>query len=46
MGHNELLIGEAVRGRNPGSYQVSIRFEVLRDATAAWIGYDARPQAV
>jgi aryl-alcohol dehydrogenase-like predicted oxidoreductase len=46
MGHNELLIGEAVKGRSRDSYQVSVKFGALRDATGGWIGYDARPQAV
>jgi aryl-alcohol dehydrogenase-like predicted oxidoreductase len=46
MGHNELLIGEAVKGRSRDTYQVSVKFGALRDATGGWIGYDARPQAV
>ena len=31
MGHNEMLIGEAVRGRPRDSFQVSVKFGALRD---------------
>ena len=46
MGHNEMLIGEAVAGRPRDSYQVSVKFGALRDADNGWNGYDARPIAV
>jgi aryl-alcohol dehydrogenase-like predicted oxidoreductase len=46
MGHNELLIAEALRGRNRAALTISVKFGALRDAAGAWIGYDARPQAV
>jgi aryl-alcohol dehydrogenase-like predicted oxidoreductase len=46
MGHNELLIGEAVRGISRDRYQVSVKFGALRDAAGNWLGYDARPAAV
>ncbi len=46
MGHNEMLIGEAVAGRPRDGYQVSVKFGALRDADNGWNGYDARPIAV
>ncbi|HZY18123.1 MAG TPA: aldo/keto reductase [Ramlibacter sp.] len=46
MGHNELLIGDAVAGRPRDSYQVSVKFGALRDPGNGWNGYDARPVAV
>ena len=46
MGHNEMLIGEALAGRPRESYQLSVKFGALRDADHGWNGYDARPVAV
>jgi len=46
MGHNELLIGEAIRGRARDSYQVSVKFGALRDTVGGFNGYDCRPAAV
>jgi aryl-alcohol dehydrogenase-like predicted oxidoreductase len=46
MGHNEMLIGEALRGVPRQSYLVSVKFGALRDPSSAWVGYDARPAAV
>jgi len=46
MGHNELLLGEALRGVPRESYQLSVKFGAQRDPGGAWLGYDARPQAV
>ena len=45
MGHNELLIGEALRGRS-NDVLVSVKFGALRDPAGGWSGYDARPAAV
>jgi aryl-alcohol dehydrogenase-like predicted oxidoreductase len=45
MGHNELLIGEALRGRRDAAL-VSVKFGAQRGPDGAWIGYDARPAAV
>ena len=48
-GHNEMLIGEALRGLK-GSQRdaalVSVKFGAMRDPAGGWSGYDARPQAV
>lgn len=46
MGHNEMLIGEALRGIARDRFQVSVKFGALRAPDGAWLGYDARPAAV
>jgi aryl-alcohol dehydrogenase-like predicted oxidoreductase len=46
MGHNELLIREALRGRRRDDVVISVKFGALRDASGAWLGYDGRPAAV
>ncbi|CAL9531169.1 Aldo-keto reductase IolS [Streptomyces sp. enrichment culture] len=49
MGHNELLIGEALRTA-PASRReralLSVKFGALRDPGGGWSGYDGRPAAV
>ncbi len=45
MGHNEMLIGRALRGRRDKAF-LSIKFGALRSPDGAWLGYDARPSAV
>src|SRR5580765_6100531 len=46
MGHNEMLIREALAGRNRDSVVISVKFGALRDVGGNWLGYDARPLAV
>ena len=46
MGHNELLIAEALHGRDRDDVQISVKFGALRDPDGGWHGYDARPAAV
>lgn len=46
MGSNEMLIGEAVAGRDRDTFQVSVKFGAMRGPDGAWNGYDARPAAV
>jgi aryl-alcohol dehydrogenase-like predicted oxidoreductase len=46
MGHNELLIREALRGRRREDVLISVKFGALREPGHAWVGYDARPAAV
>jgi aryl-alcohol dehydrogenase-like predicted oxidoreductase len=46
MGHNELLIGEALKGVARDRYLVSVKFGAMRDPAAGWSGVDARPTAV
>ena len=45
-GHNELLIGRALRGRSREAYRLSVKFGALRAPGGAWGGFDARPAAV
>jgi aryl-alcohol dehydrogenase-like predicted oxidoreductase len=45
MGHNELLIGRALRGRRE-RVRLSVKFGALRGPDGAWLGVDTRPQAV
>lgn len=46
MGHNEILIGEALKGVPRDRFQVSVKFGAQRDPAGNWLGYDARPAAV
>ncbi len=46
MGHNEMLIGRALKGKPRDRVLLSVKFGALRSPTGAWLGYDARPQAV
>jgi aryl-alcohol dehydrogenase-like predicted oxidoreductase len=46
MGHNEMLIGEALRGVKRDSVVLSVKFGALRGPDMGWIGYDARPAAI
>jgi aryl-alcohol dehydrogenase-like predicted oxidoreductase len=46
MGHNELLIREALAGRPRDQLLLSVKFGALRDPAQNWNGYDARPAAL
>ncbi len=46
MGHNEMLIGEALRGRRREDAVISVKFGALRGPDGAWAGYDSRPAAI
>ena len=46
MGHNEMLIGEALRGRRREEAMISVKFGALRDPKRNWHGYDSRPAAI
>ncbi len=46
MGHNELLIAEALRGRPREDYLLSVKFGAQRGPDGAWLGYDASPAAL
>src|SRR5215210_7213156 len=46
MGHNEMLIREALKGRSREQVLISVKFGAMRDAAGGWVGYDARPAAV
>jgi len=46
MGHNELLIAEALKGRRREDVILSVKFGAQRDPAGGWIGFDGRPAAV
>ncbi|MFJ2813577.1 MULTISPECIES: aldo/keto reductase [unclassified Streptomyces] len=46
MGHNELLLAEALRGRDRDSYTLSVKFGALRGPDGHFGGTDGRPEAV
>src|SRR5437870_409462 len=46
MGHNELLIREALQGRDRSKVFIQVKFGAQRGPDGAWLGYDARPAAV
>lgn len=46
MGHNELLLQEAMKGRKRGDFLLSVKFGALRDPKGNWLGLDGRPAAV
>ncbi|WP_354643160.1 aldo/keto reductase [Kitasatospora camelliae] len=43
MGHNELLLAEALRGRDRESVQISVKYGALRGPDRSWLGFDASP---
>src|SRR3954470_18505098 len=45
VGHNELLIGRALRDR-PNAALLSVKFGALRGPDGSWLGIDTRPAAV
>ena len=46
MGHNEMLIRDALAGRNRDNLQISVKFGALRDPNKGFLGYDSRPAAI
>ncbi|MEV0234397.1 aldo/keto reductase [Nonomuraea sp. NPDC050786] len=46
MGHNELLIREALKSRSRDDVTISVKFGAQRDYDGNWLGYDGRPAAV
>src|SRR5205814_9259549 len=44
-GHNEMLIGRALRDRR-GQALLSVKFGALRGPDGSWLGFDGRPAAV
>jgi aryl-alcohol dehydrogenase-like predicted oxidoreductase len=46
MGHNELLIHDALSTHARDDVLISVKFGAQRDPGGAWLGYDARPAAV
>src|SRR5580698_7932055 len=46
MGHNEMLIREALSSGHRGNVQISVKFGALREVERNWNGFDSRPAAV
>jgi len=46
MGHNELLIREALADYPRDRFVLSVKFGAMRDPRGAWVGIDGRPAAV
>ena len=46
MGHNELLLAQALIGVPRQSVLLSVKFGAQRDPSGAWHGFDGRPAAV
>ena len=46
MGHNEMLIREALSSGHRDNVQISVKFGALREVERNWNGYDSRPAAV
>jgi aryl-alcohol dehydrogenase-like predicted oxidoreductase len=45
MGHNELLLAEALRSTSRDAYQLSVKFGGQLGPDGSWVGYDASPAA-
>ena len=46
MGHNELLLRDALKGRNRKQVVISVKCGALRDPKGNWLGVDGRPAAI
>ena len=46
MGHNEMLIAQALRERRREDVVISVKFGGMRDPAGGWAGIDTRPAAV
>src|ERR1700752_3568499 len=46
MGHNELLLREALRGRARETVVLSVKFGAMRDFSGKWLGVECRSVAV
>jgi aryl-alcohol dehydrogenase-like predicted oxidoreductase len=46
MGHNEMLLREALRGRDRDDVVISVKFGALRGPDNSWGGVDTRPVAI
>ncbi len=45
-GHNEMLIGRALKERSRDDVALSVKFGALRGPDGSWQGFDGRPEAV
>jgi aryl-alcohol dehydrogenase-like predicted oxidoreductase len=46
MGHNEILLSEALKGTKRENAFIQVKFGAQRDPAGNWLGYDASPKAV
>lgn len=46
MGHNEMLLAEALRQTPRDTYQLSVKFGAQIGPDGSWFGFDSRPAAV
>jgi aryl-alcohol dehydrogenase-like predicted oxidoreductase len=46
MGHNEMLIGRALKGRPRDEYRLSVKFGAQRGPDGSMLGFDASPNAL
>ena len=46
MGHNEMLIAEALEGRRREDVVLSVKFGAQRGPDGQWLGYDANPKGL
>jgi len=46
MGHNEMLIGEALKNHKRDRLVLSVKTGALRDPAGGFLGYDGRPKAI
>lgn len=46
VGHNELLLNEALKGSKRENAFIAVKFGAMRSPDGGWIGVDNRPQAV
>jgi len=46
MGHNEMLIGEALKDRRREDVVISVKFGAQRSPNGGWIGFDASPNSL
>ncbi|WP_184715830.1 aldo/keto reductase [Caulobacter sp.] len=46
MGHNEMLIGEALKSHKRDKLVISVKTGALRDPMGGFLGYDSRPAAI
>src|SRR3569832_1076691 len=46
MGHNEMLIAEALKGRRREDVVISVKFGGMRSPEGSFLGFDGRPAAV
>jgi aryl-alcohol dehydrogenase-like predicted oxidoreductase len=46
VGHNELLLNEALKGTKRDNAFIAVKFGAMRSPDGGWVGVDGRPQAV